>query len=149
MVWSPDTPLPPPPQTPPPLVGNRCFPKLLLTLCVRVHCWGLLLQRSTRTGLWKLALEQVGNFAVCFFTTLFSLHKENVCAVRGLFTHVVDSNLHCEVGGDSQSVPTPSFVSSFQSFWQRLPRESKCQLGRQTPNSDRCHPVFLSLHEYL
>ena len=67
-----------------------------------------------------------------------------MCAVRGLFTHVVDSNLHCEVGGDSQSVPTPSFVSSFQSFWKRLPRESRCQFGRQTPNSDGFHPVFLS-----
>lgn len=64
--------------------GNGCFPKLLLTLCVRVHCWGLLLQRSTRTGLWKLALEQVGNFAVCFFTTIFSLHKKCVLSEDSL-----------------------------------------------------------------
>ena len=129
--------------------GNGCFPKLLLTLCVRVFCWGLLLQRSTPTGLWKLVLEQVGNSAVYFFTTVFSLHKEKLCAVRGLFTHVVDSNLHCEVGGDSQSVPTPSFVSSFQSFfWKRLPRESKFQFGQQTTKSGGFHPVFLP-HEEL
>lgn len=154
MVWSPDTPLPPPPPTPPPplvvtAVSLNCYWHCVSGYIVGVCCCKGLHEQVYGSWHWNrsgtLPFVSLQPYSV-------SIHKKKCVLSEDSLPMWWTVTFIAKLGATPNLCqhPASSQVSRVSGKDYLRPRESKCQFGRQTPNSDAAFQLWgaeqLDLH---
>ncbi|CAK9053681.1 Apple domain-containing protein [Durusdinium trenchii] len=131
----------PPPRQPFQMVPQEASPDQFPVDRAGMFCFSLMLPFGYEVELLAWQYNQQVSIFACDKFAVYTNKSMEVGAGTGLYTHVVDSNLHCQVGGDSQSALN-SWI--FIAVWKKVLEDG---YWREYPWTVKVDPdaVFLPL----